>query len=121
MRNAAVVAVPTEVGGTHPVILEAMAAGACLVVNDHAPNVETVGDAGASYVGAQGAAGLQRALAALLADPAEMDRLRAAAADRARRLYSWEAVTDAYEQLARDLVDRRHAGDSGRDRRGARS
>jgi len=107
LRDAAVVSVPTEVGGTHPVILEAMAAGACLVVNDHAPNVEVVGDAGVSYAGAHGAEGLRRALAALLADPAEMDRLRAAAAERARRLYSWEAVTDAYEQLARDLVARR--------------
>ena len=42
---------PTEVGGTHPVIVEAMAAGACIVVNDHAPNLETLGDAGVSYPG----------------------------------------------------------------------
>jgi glycosyltransferase involved in cell wall biosynthesis len=110
LRNAAVVAVPAEVGGTHPVILEAMAAGACLVVNDHAPNLEAVGDAAVSYAGAEGAEGLRRALAELLADPAQMDRLRAAAAERAHRLYSWEAVTDAYEHLAQDLVARRHAG-----------
>jgi hypothetical protein len=34
------------VGGTPPVILEALAAGNCVVANDHAPNLETVGDAG---------------------------------------------------------------------------
>jgi glycosyltransferase involved in cell wall biosynthesis len=112
LRNAGVVAVPAEVGGTHPVILEAMAAGACLVVNDHAPNLEAVGDAGVSYAGAEGPEGLRRALAELLADPARMDHLRSAAAERARRLYSWEAVTDAYEQLAQDLAARhgRRAG-----------
>ena len=45
-RHAYVFCAPTEVGGTHPVILEALAAGNCVLVNDHAPNVETVGDAG---------------------------------------------------------------------------
>jgi glycosyltransferase involved in cell wall biosynthesis len=104
LRSAAVVAVPTEVGGTHPVLLEAMSAGSCIVVNDHAPNLETLAEAGASYPGKEGAPGLRRALAALLADPAQMDAYRAAAAERAGRVYSWEAVTDAYEQLAAKLA-----------------
>ena len=104
LRNAAVFVAPTEVGGTHPVIVEAMAAGACVVVNDHPPNVEAVGDAGVSYPGGEGAEGLRRALEALLADPAAMDHCRAAATERAGRLYSWEAVTDAYERLAVELL-----------------
>jgi glycosyltransferase involved in cell wall biosynthesis len=106
LRNAAVVVVPTEVGGTHPVLLEAMDAGACIVVNDHAPNVETLGDAGVCYRGCDGAEGLRRALEALLADPAAMEACRAAAAQRAR-LYSWDAVTDAYERLAEQMLARR--------------
>ena len=105
LRNAAVVAVPTEVGGTHPVLLEAMAAGACIVVNDHAPNLETIGDAGVSYRGKEGAASLRRVLGELLADPAAMESYRTAAARRAR-VYSWDAVTDAYERLAEQLVAR---------------
>ncbi len=32
-------------------ILEAMAAGNCVLVNDHPPNAETVGDAGAYFSG----------------------------------------------------------------------
>jgi glycosyltransferase involved in cell wall biosynthesis len=104
LRNAAIVAVPTEVGGTHPVLLEAMAAGSCIVVNDHAPNLETLGEAGVSYPGKEGAPGLRRALEALLADPAQMERYRAAAAERAGRVYSWEAVTDAYEHLVTRLA-----------------
>jgi glycosyltransferase involved in cell wall biosynthesis len=103
-RNAAISIVATEVGGTHPVLVEAMAAGNCVVVNDHPPNVEVVGDAGVTYPAAQGAAGLRRVLAELLADPERVERLRGAAAQRARALYSWDAVTDAYEQLAREVA-----------------
>jgi glycosyltransferase involved in cell wall biosynthesis len=109
LRNAALVVVPTEVGGTHPVILEAMAAGACLVVNDHAPNLETIDGAGVSYRGADGADGLRRVLEGLLADPAAVERHRAAAAARAL-MYSWDAVTDAYERLAEQLVARTRRG-----------
>jgi len=103
-RNAEVVVVPTEVGGTHPVIVEAMAAGNCVVVNDHPPNVEVIGDAGVTYPAAEGATGLRRVLTELLADSERVQRLRGAAAQRARALYSWDAVTDAYEELAREVA-----------------
>ena len=103
-RNAEVVVVPTEVGGTHPVIVEAMAAGNCVVVNDHPPNVEVIGDAGATYPAAEGATGLRRVLTELLADQERVQRLRGAAAQRARALYSWDAVTDAYEELALEVA-----------------
>ena len=36
-RHAYLFCAPTGVGGTHPVILEAMAAGNCVLVNDHPP------------------------------------------------------------------------------------
>ena len=103
-RNAAVFVVPTEVGGTHPVLLEAMAAGNAVVVNDHAPNLEVIGDAGESYRGEDGAAALAAVLAALLVDPDRIAELRRRARERARLLHSWDAVTDAYEALARTLV-----------------
>jgi glycosyltransferase involved in cell wall biosynthesis len=92
-RHAYVFCAPTEVGGTHPVILEALAAGNCVLVNDHAPNVETIGDAG-------GAPALAEQLVRLFDDPALVERYRASARERARR-YSWEAVTDQYEALLR--------------------
>jgi glycosyltransferase involved in cell wall biosynthesis len=103
-RNAMVFVVPTEVGGTHPVLLEAMAAGNAVVVNDHAPNLEVVGDAGESYRGEDGAPALAAVLTALLADPDRIAELRRRARDRADRLYSWDAVTDAYEALVRSLA-----------------
>ncbi|MBA2766085.1 MAG: glycosyltransferase, partial [Solirubrobacterales bacterium] len=65
-RNAYLFCAPTEVGGTHPVILEAMAAGNCVLVNDHTPNVETVGDAGVTFSGEEGVPSLVAQLERLL-------------------------------------------------------
>jgi glycosyltransferase involved in cell wall biosynthesis len=98
LRHAYLFCAPTEVGGTHPVILEAMAAGNCVLVNDYRPNAETVGDAGIYFSGQEGAHDLARQLQSLLSDP----QLVAGYRERARRraqMYSWEAVTDQYEQL----------------------
>jgi glycosyltransferase involved in cell wall biosynthesis len=108
-RNAAIFVVPTEAGSTHPVIVEAMAAGNCVVVNDYQPNMETIGDAGVSYHGPEGAADLQRVLAELLEDPARVERYRELAAARARAEYSWDAVTDGFENVAKDVVAQRSA------------
>jgi glycosyltransferase involved in cell wall biosynthesis len=97
-RHAYLFCAPTEVGGTHPVILEAMAAGNCVLVNDHKPNAETVGDAGIYFSGRKGVDDLSAQLEKLLADPELVAEYRSLALDRARQ-YSWEAVTDQYEQL----------------------
>jgi glycosyltransferase involved in cell wall biosynthesis len=104
LRNAALFVAPTEVGGTHPVIVEAMGAGNCVVVNDHEPNLETIGDAGVSYRGREGSAGLRRVLRSLLDDPATVQRYRDMAAARARDVYSWDAVTTQYEELAEAVL-----------------
>ncbi|HZL03965.1 MAG TPA: glycosyltransferase [Coriobacteriia bacterium] len=100
LRNAAIFVAPTEVGGTHPVIIEAMGAGNCVVVNDHEPNLETIGDAGAAYKGSEGPDGLRSVLRSLLDDPASVQRYRALATARARDVYSWDAVSRQYEELA---------------------
>lgn len=100
---------PTEVGGTHPVILEAMAAGNCVLVNDHPPNVETVGDAGIYFSRRAGVEDLARQLERVLDDPQLVERYRARALERARG-YSWDAVTDEYEQLLQDVLTARRHG-----------
>src|SRR4051794_36566669 len=102
-RHAYLFCAPTEVGGTHPVILEALAAGNCVLVHDHAPNVETVGQAGVTFSGREGVASLQAQLARLLDQPETVEAYRARARERARR-YSWDAVTDEYEQLLTDVL-----------------
>lgn len=104
LLHASLVVVPTEVGGTHPVIVEAMAAGNCVVVNDHEPNLETIAEAGVAYSGRAGAPALRAVLRELLDDPPRVERCRQLAADRARRVYSWDAVTSQYERLAREML-----------------
>jgi len=108
-RHAYLFCAPTEVGGTHPVILEAMAAGNCVLVNDHAPNAETVGDAGLYFSGAEGVPSLAAQLGRLLDDPGEVARYRELARERAKR-YSWDAVADRYEELLRSVHDARGPG-----------
>jgi glycosyltransferase involved in cell wall biosynthesis len=108
-RHAYVFCAPTEVGGTHPVILEAMAAGNCVLVNDHRPNAETVGDAGIYFSGARGVDDLTEQLDRLLADPELVAEYRLLALERARR-YSWEEVTDQYEALLTAVCQARGPG-----------
>ncbi len=85
-------------GGTHPVILESLAAGNCVLVNDYRPNAETVGDAGVYFSGEEGVPDLARKLERLLDEPETVQDFRAKALRRAER-YSWDAVASAYEQL----------------------
>src|SRR5581483_4256858 len=75
-----------------------MAAGNCVLVNDHRPNAETVGDAGIYFSGQTGVEDLTRQLERLLADPELVAQYRGRALCRAKE-YSWERVTDQYESL----------------------
>jgi glycosyltransferase involved in cell wall biosynthesis len=108
-RHAYLFVAPTEVGGTHPVILEALAAGNCVLVNDHAPNAEVVGDAGFYFSGEAGVPDLVAQLERLLASPELVEAYRERARERARH-YSWEAVTDQYERLLHAVCDARRPG-----------
>ncbi len=96
----------SEVGGTHPAVVEAMALGNCVIVNDTPENRETIARSGLSYVGAKGAEGLKAQLQHILDHPDEVEAYRRKARGRARRVYSWDAVADRYESLFYELVPR---------------
>ncbi|MGI8824477.1 MAG: DUF1972 domain-containing protein [Chloroflexota bacterium] len=104
MHNAYATVLCSEVGGTHPVLVEAMSAGNCVVVNDTPANLEVVGDAGMPYSGTRGADGLYDVLRSLVEQPNIVDEYRWRACARASQCYSWEAVTDRYEDLFRRLL-----------------
>jgi glycosyltransferase involved in cell wall biosynthesis len=108
-RHAYVFCAPTEVGGTHPVILEALAASNCVLVNDHAPNVETVGDAGLTFSGAEGVPSLARELERVFDEPDLVEAYRTKALERAKR-YSWDVVTTEYERLLEGVAHMRGPG-----------
>jgi len=87
------------VGGTHPALVEAMAFGNCVVTHDTPENLETIGDTGLAYAGQEGAESLRAVLRRLVDAPHTVQGYREKAEARARRHYSWEAVTDDYERL----------------------
>ncbi len=93
----------TEVGGTHPALVEAMGFGNCVLVNDVPENREVVSDAGLFFH-----AHKPETLAALMTDVAQrrdlVEDYRARAIRHARERYSWDSVTDQYEALFRQLV-----------------
>lgn len=103
VHRSGIMCAPTEVGGTHPVIIEALAAGACLVVSDHAPNVEVVGDAAATFPLNEGVDGLARVIRELVADPDRRATLGERAAQRAAERFSWETCADRYLELCEEI------------------
>ncbi len=102
--NAYAFVLTSGVGGTHPALVESMAFGNCVVVHNTPENLEVIGDAGLAYDGKLGAAGLRPVLQRLLEDPDLVERYRRKAAARAAKLFSWDAVTDAYEALFYDVL-----------------
>jgi len=110
MQHAYAFVLCSEVGGTHPVLVEAMAAGNCVVVNDTPANLEVIGDAGIPYRGEQGARGLLPVLRRLLEAESTVEDYRRRAKSRAESRYCWESITDQYEQLFTGLLDGRKTG-----------
>ncbi len=107
LQNAFAVVLCTEVGGTHPVLVEAMSAGNCVVVNDTPANLEVIGAAGIPYRGVEGAAGLLKVLRELVQDESRVERYRGLARARVQSAYSWETVTTEYERLFTRLTNGR--------------
>ncbi|MBI2684330.1 MAG: glycosyltransferase [Actinobacteria bacterium] len=106
VHRAGIVCLPTQVGGTHPVIIESMAAGACVVVGDHAPNVEVVGDAAAVFPLAGGSSALSATLTELIADPPRRRALGERAVRRAGERYTWRPVAERYLALCESVTRR---------------
>ena len=96
----------TEVGGTHPALVEAMGYGNCVLVNDEPANRETAADA-AVYFDVQNPESLTAAFEQARRDPSRAQRLGERAAQRAAHEYNWDRVTDQYEALFLRLSRRR--------------
>ena len=93
--HAAAYVQATEVGGTHPALVEAMGFGNAIAANDVPEHREVLADAGLYY---SGAAGLTDALQRLLDQPELAATVRARAATRARELYDWDTIATDYER-----------------------
>lgn len=86
----------TEVGGTHPALLEAMGYGNCVLTLATPENIEVVGEAGMPYIDEFD---LAEKLQRVLRDGSLVQGYRNRAQLRIRSHYDWETVVDQYEQL----------------------
>jgi len=93
----------TEVGGTHPALLEAMGAGNIVAANGTPENEEVVGGAGILYR-KNDVNDLTRILQEITDDPDRYEPLRRAARSRIQEHYSWDVIVSRYEQLFTTLA-----------------
>jgi glycosyltransferase involved in cell wall biosynthesis len=91
----------TEVGGTHPALLEAMGYGNCVLTLATPENIEAIGDAGIAYADE---VDLTEKLQRVLRDGSLVQSYRHRAQLRVQKFYDWERVVDEYEQLFRELT-----------------
>jgi glycosyltransferase involved in cell wall biosynthesis len=86
----------TEVGGTHPALLEAMGYGNCVLTLATPENMEVVADAGVPY---DNEFDLAEKLQRVLRDGSLVQAYRHRAQLRIRSHYDWDQVVNQYEQL----------------------
>lgn len=91
----------TEVGGTHPALIEAMGRGALTLYLNTPENAEVAEGAGLPFTHED----LPRVMEHILSfNEQECEAWRTRAVERVRSRYSWDAVTDAYEKLLKGLA-----------------
>jgi glycosyltransferase involved in cell wall biosynthesis len=94
----------TEVGGTHPALVEAMGLGNGVLVGDSPENREVVGDGGLVFRLSQ-PEDLTEKMRMVLDEPEKLAALAGKARKRALDIYSWDRVTDAYEALLQSMAN----------------
>jgi glycosyltransferase involved in cell wall biosynthesis len=102
-RNARLYIQATEVGGTHPALIEAMGSGGAVAALATPENTEVGGDA-VLYFELHPRETLSKILVAYLDDFAALNVYRTKARSRVAARYSWERVTDEYEKLFSELA-----------------
>lgn len=91
----------TEVGGTHPALIEAMGAGNCALTLNTPENREVINGAGIVY---DSVADLTAKLQRIIDHPEMIGEYRRRAMARVLELYNWEQITDQYEELLSNLA-----------------
>ena len=91
----------TEVGGTHPALLEAMGFGNCVLTLAAPENMEAIGDAGIAYADEND---LAEKLQRVLRDGSLVHSYRNRAQARVQEVYDWDYVVDQYERLFAEMA-----------------
>lgn len=95
----------TEVGGTHPALIEAMGRGRCVLYLDNPENREVAGAVGIPFPNDEAALAGEIERVEGMAEE-ERAALGRRARERVRERYDWERVTDRYEELLRHCLGR---------------
>ncbi len=97
----------TDVGGTHPALIEAMGRGALVLYLNTPENAEVAGSAGIPFEPGELREKLEWAIAMPESERQEWSRR---AMGRVAERYSWDRVTDQYEELLLKIRARRLTG-----------
>ena len=104
-KNAGLFVFAGEIGGIHPALVEAMAAGNAILYLDTPANHETARGCGIAF--RNDPADLRIKLQKLLDAPEDLHAMRSKAACIAEQNYGWQAVVDKYEKLFTLLSNQR--------------
>jgi len=96
-RNAGVYVCASQVGGTHPGLVEAMAAGNAILYCGTPENRETLGECGIAFE--PRVDDLTTKMRLVVGDAELRGQLRSRAKERAQTTYSWSTVARQYEGL----------------------
>jgi glycosyltransferase involved in cell wall biosynthesis len=99
--GASVYVQATSVGGTHPALVEAMAAGNAICAFDTPENREVLGTCGLFF---RDAVELAHQITYFLKNESSRREYERRASERAANRYDWERVTDQYIGLAREML-----------------
>lgn len=93
----------TEVGGTHPALIEAMGFGNCVIANGTPENIEVVGDAGIIYE-KNNIKDLREKIQYVIRNSEVIRMYGEKARKRVKANYSWDTVTVKYESLFLEMT-----------------
>ena len=102
-RNALFYVQATEVGGTHPAMIEAMGSGGAVLAHETPENREVGGDA-VGYFRLRPDETLSDSIREWILNSALRESYREKARRQAADRYNWNAVTDSYERLFQELA-----------------
>ncbi|HEY3418251.1 MAG TPA: glycosyltransferase family 4 protein [Armatimonadota bacterium] len=101
--NALMYVLPSEIEGLSIALLEAMSYGLCCLVSDIPENLEALGGCGFTFQN-RNIDDLSRQLQHIMANPQATNQYARHAVARVAEHYSWDRVTDQFEQLYQEIA-----------------
>jgi len=102
LKNCLFYVQPSEVEGTSPMLLTAMAFGKCVIVNGIPENISTIGEAGI-YFKKNNVDDLKNKIELLLNNKSLIERYGRKALKRIMENYSWDKIANDYEKIYKNL------------------